>query len=84
MQIHTGITSGMTRLNLNVAREWARVGSPAEPGPGVIVVHPHHVEQIIGAGSRPGLWHMISGNHGRGVVAEYEKPLRGVVALRRI
>lgn len=32
----------------NRAREWARWGRPASPGPGVIVVWRHHVGKIVG------------------------------------
>src|SRR5579885_3017460 len=30
------------------AAEWARWGRPAAPGPGVVVVWPHHVGEIVG------------------------------------
>jgi hypothetical protein len=85
MQLKTGITTAATGINLNVARNWAHIGKPSAPGPGVVVVRPHHVELILAEGSRPGYWRMISGNSGRArTVREYERSISGAIALRKI
>jgi hypothetical protein len=54
----------------NVARAWAHWGRSASPGPGVIVVWPHHVGVITGR--TEGGWIIRSGNDGNQV---RERPL---------
>ena len=83
MQQHTGITSKMVKRNLNLAREWAHVGTRASgPGPGVIGVSPHHVVQVLKVVS-PGRILAISGNDGRAVRTRV-RSTRGIFAWRRI
>lgn len=81
MQLHTGITSAMTHLNLNAAREWQRVGEATVAAIGAIVVWPHHVGQITGVAS-DGRWIVKSGNDGH-AVRERARSLRGAIAFRR-
>ena len=67
--------------NLAMAREWAHIGSPASPGPGVIVVWPHHVGMITG---RQGdQWTVESGNDG-GRVRNRARSIAGAIAFRRV
>lgn len=79
MAHHLGI-SGQLGRELWVARNWARWGSPAQPGPGVIVVWPHHVGQIISRAAGD-LWIVLSGNDGH-AVRERPRSLRGAIAFR--
>lgn len=74
---------GLNDRSLWLARNWARIGSPANgPSPGVVVVWPHHVgliRQVTG----PGRAIVLSGNDGR-AVRERERSLRGVIAYRHV
>lgn len=64
------------------ARNWARVGSPADgPGVGVVVVWRHHVGIITGR-ANDGEWLVTSGNDG-GRVRERPRSLATVIAMRR-
>jgi hypothetical protein len=47
----------------NLARNWARRGSPSGPHVGAIVVWPHHVGVIVGQNAK-GQWLVKSGNDG--------------------
>lgn len=83
MQVHTGITSAATKLNLNMAREWARVGSSAGgPQVGAIVVWRHHVGKITGQTSS-GQWIVKSGNDGN-AVRERPRSVAGAIAFRNV
>lgn len=64
----------------NLARNWARWGRPASPGPGVMVVWPHHVGMITGRDSS-GNWIIKSGNDGH-AVRERPRSLAGAIAFR--
>ena len=65
----------------NLARSWARWGSPAGgPGIGVVVVWPHHVGRVVG--QENGSWVVLSGNDG-GRVRSRVVSLRGAIAFRR-
>jgi hypothetical protein len=83
MQVHTGITSAMTRLNLNAAREWRYVGHAVEATVGAIVVWPHHVGQITGRDEHSGRWIIPSGNDGHRVRSR-PRSLGGAIALRAL
>lgn len=76
---------GINDPSLNVAANWARVGTNAGgPGIGVIVVWRHHVGRIVGGS--PGAWVVRSGNDGN-AVRERVFPLNalgGVIAYRRV
>jgi hypothetical protein len=76
---------GMHDARLNVARNWASVGTNAGgPGIGVIVVWRHHVGRIVGGS--PGAWVVRSGNDGNRV-RERVFPmtaLGGAIAYRRV
>lgn len=72
---------GMPLRKLWLARNWAHVGSPAAPGPGVIVVWRHHVGIITG--QRNGQWVVKSGNDGR-AVRERPRSIAGAIAFRRL
>jgi len=65
----------------NMARWWARFGSPA-PGPeaGAIVVWHHHVGIITGGA--PGRWIVKSGNDGH-AVRERVRSVANAIAFRR-
>jgi hypothetical protein len=64
----------------NLARNWARWGRPASPGPGVMVVWPHHVGMITGRDSN-GNWIIKSGNDGH-TVRERPRSIAGAIAFR--
>jgi hypothetical protein len=64
----------------NLARNWARWGRPANPGPGVMVVWPHHVGMITGR-TADGEWIVKSGNDGH-AVRERPRSLAGAIAFR--
>lgn len=73
---------GMPLRKLWLARNWASVGSNAGgPGPGVIVVWPHHVGIITGR--RGNQWVVKSGNDGRRV-RERPRSVAGAIAFRTI
>jgi len=82
MQTVTGLTSAVTKLNLNRAIEWAQVGHATTPHAGAIVVWRHHVGKIVRITSA-GRAVILSGNSGghRGArtVTEHERSLRGAV-----
>jgi hypothetical protein len=65
---------------LNLARNWARWGRPARPGPGVMVVWRHHVGMITGRDAN-GNWIVKSGNDGQRV-RERPRRLTGAIAFR--
>lgn len=87
MQRETGITSRGTGLNLNRAREWARVGRPSYPHVGAIVVWARgrhgggHVGRIVGG--RPGAWVVRSGNDGHRV-RERVRSVSNAIAIRAL
>jgi hypothetical protein len=72
---------GMPLRELWLARNWARVGSPASPGPGVIVVWRNHVGIITGRSDKG--WIVKSGNDGR-AVRERARSVAGAIAFRRL
>ena len=66
----------------NRAAQWMHYGRRASgPGPGVIVVWPHHVGVIRGGPDAAGRWLIESGNDG-GAVRRRFRSLAGVLALR--
>ena len=65
----------------NLARNWAHWGRSASPGPGVIVVWPHHVGMITGQASN-GQWIVKSGNDGGGMARERVRSISGAIAFR--
>lgn len=72
---------GKPDRSLWLARNWARVGSPAHgPAAGVIVVWPHHVGIITGQDAH-GRWVVKSGNDGHRV-RERARSLSRVIAWR--
>lgn len=72
---------GIPDRALWLARNWARVGSPAPgPAPGVIAVWRHHVG-VVTSVAGPGRIVLLSGNDGR-AVRERERSTRGVIAWR--
>jgi hypothetical protein len=72
---------GMPRRDLWVARNWARIGSHAKPGVGVVVVWAHHVGIITGrVGSQ---WIVKSGND-RNAVRERPRSIAGAIAFRHL
>lgn len=87
MQRETGITSRGTGLNLNRAREWARVGRPTAPHVGAIVVWARgrrgggHVGRIVGG--HPGAWVVRSGNDGHRV-RERVRSVQSAIAVRAL
>ena len=71
----------MANRNLWLARNWASVGSKAQPGVGVVVVWRHHVGIITGrAGSK---WIVKSGNDGN-AVRERPRSIAGAIAFRGV
>jgi hypothetical protein len=74
---------GKADRRLALAREWAREGYNAGgPGPGVVVVWPHHVGIITGQ-APDGEWIIHSGNDG-GAIRTRARSLRGAIAFRRV
>lgn len=73
--------TGIMDRSLNLARNWARVGSPTSPRIGVIVVWRHHVGRIVGG--EPGAWVVRSGNDSR-AVRERVRSVAGAIAFRRV
>ncbi len=73
-------------LNLNLAREWAKVGVRASgPGVGEIVVWPHHVGEITGFDQHRHQWIVLSGNSGpHRTVTEHPRSVDAAIAFRRI
>ena len=66
---------------LNLARNWARVGAPARgPAVGTIVVWRNHVGRIVGQ-TEYGEWIVNSGNDGHAVRTRV-RSLRGAIAFR--
>jgi hypothetical protein len=80
--IYLGKYLGKPDRRLWIAREWAREGSAATPGIGVVVVWRHHVGIIEGRADN-GQWIIRSGNDGNAVRV---RPLSisGAIAFRRI
>lgn len=72
---------GVADAAFNLARNWARWGHAASPGPGVVVVWPHHVGMITGRSSG-GQWIVKSGNDGH-AVRERPRSVAGAIAFRR-
>lgn len=67
---------------LNLARNWAHVGSPTGPEVGAVVVWSHHVGLITGKASN-GMWIVKSGNDGH-QVRERPRSVAGAIAFRRV
>jgi hypothetical protein len=75
---------GVSDPRLNLARNWASVGSSAGgPQVGAVVVWPHHVGVIRGGPNGSGEWLVESGNDGGAVRTRY-RSLRGAVAYRYV
>ena len=72
---------GVSDRAFNLARNWARYGSPASPDcVNCIAVYPHHVGLVTGRPS-PRTIILKSGNDGH-AVRERERSSRGVIAWR--
>lgn len=67
---------------LNIARNWAKVGQPTRPRVGAIVVWKHHVGVITGTTDN-GEWIVKSGNDG-GQVRERPRSIKNAIAVRTI
>jgi hypothetical protein len=75
---------GVSDPRLNLARNWAGVGSNAGgPQVGAVVVWPHHVGVIRGGPNGNGEWLVESGNDGGAVRTRY-RSLRGAIAFRHV
>lgn len=75
--------TGIKDPALNLARNWARVGSPASgPAPGVIGVMAHHVFEVVQVVA-PGRVLAISGNDGHAVKTRV-RSTSSVIAWRRV
>jgi hypothetical protein len=75
---------GVADPRLNLARNWASVGSNAGgPQVGAVVVWPHHVGVIRGGPDSNGDWLIESGNDGHAVRTRY-RSLRGAIAFRSV
>jgi hypothetical protein len=66
----------------NLARNWAKRGSPSQPHVGAVVVWPHHVGYISGR-SADGRWIVTSGNDG-GAVRSRARSISGAIAIRSL
>jgi|SRR5581483_10325216 len=58
--------TGIADRSLNLARNWARVGSPSGPHSGAIVVWNHHVGKLMSEVDAHGRALVLSGNNGSG------------------
>jgi hypothetical protein len=75
---------GVSDPRLNLARNWAGVGSNAGgPQIGAVVVWPHHVGVIRGGPNGSGEWLIESGNDGHAVRTRY-RSLAGAIAFRSV
>jgi len=75
---------GVSDPRLNLARNWAGVGSSAGgPQVGAVVVWPHHVGVIRGGPNGAGEWLVESGNDSGAVRTRY-RSLRGAIAFRNV
>jgi hypothetical protein len=75
---------GVSDPRLNLARNWASVGSSAGgPQVGAVVVWPHHVGVIRGGPNGSGEWLVESGNDGGAVRTRY-RSLRGAITYRYV
>jgi hypothetical protein len=74
---------GMADRGLNLAANWARVGSPTVAHSGVVVVWRHHVGLIRSEPDARGVAMVLSGNDGH-AVRERPRSLRGAIAFREI
>ena len=75
---------GASDPRLNLARNWASVGSNAGgPQVGAVVVWPHHVGVIRGGPNSAGEWLIESGNDGHAVRTRY-RSLHGAIAFRSV
>lgn len=73
--------NGHPGINLNMARDWAKVGTGTVPGVGAIVVWPHHVGLITGYDSKAKMWIVKSGNDGHRI-RERPRSVAGAIAFR--
>jgi hypothetical protein len=73
---------GVRDRRFNLARNWAALGRAASPAPGVIVVWPHHVGEIVRI-TRPGYAVVHSGNDGRAVRTR-ERRISNAIAFRQV
>lgn len=74
-----GITGALNR-SLWVAANWSHWGRPASPAPGVVVVWPHHVGQLVAPDTK-GRWLVNSGNDGNEIRTR-PRSLAGAIAFR--
>lgn len=58
--------TGLSDRSLNLARNWANVGSPGSSSAGNIVVWRHHVGKLMSAPDNRGYADVLSGNNGSG------------------
>lgn len=65
---------------LNLARNWARVGRSSRPQPGAIVVWPHHVGEIIRVTGR--MTAIVNSGNDGGAVRTRERSIAGAIAFR--
>lgn len=72
---------GIGDASLNLARNWARVGSPATPDTANVVVWGHHVGKLIKREGNQIL--VLSGNDGHAVRQRW-RSASGVIAWRRV
>lgn len=72
---------GVADPRFNLARAWAQWGTPSSPGPGVVVVWPHHVGRILSGPDAAGRYLVLSGNDGHAVRQRY-RSIAGAIAFR--
>ena len=78
---YMGKVFGLTNRELWIARNWARIGTPSTPRPGVVAVWPHHVGRVEAVSGNQILVH--SGNDGHAVRTRW-RSIRGAIAFRAI
>lgn len=72
---------GVADRSFNLARNWAHWGHSSSPGPGVVVVWPHHVGIIRSGPDSSGRYEVESGNDGHAVRTRY-RSIAGAIAFR--
>lgn len=72
-----------TNINLNLAKNWAYVGTATIPRVGAIIVWRHHVGEITGYDAHKHQWVVKSGNDSHRV-RERPRSIAGAIAFRSI
>ena len=77
--------TGLSDRSLNLARNWAHVGSPGSPSAGNVVVWNHHVGKLMSNVDERGYAMVLSGNNGSGnrATVRYQR-VNNAIAFRSL